>query len=146
MAHIFCRYEKAYCDIEKRRDEFGSAGPSLITPTGAITQEFPHPCDGYCQFQGKCEAGPGGDDDILNDAYDEDGNRRRCLYLCSRECEFERTVTSYDYRPYEGLKLRGIDIEYWDIIYLKIDDRVLVDTEAEKAKYENLTPKAGRYL
>lgn len=112
MAHIKCRYRRHGCVF-------------IEAPTEPSWSEY----DGWCVNNEEC-------------SFYKSGEELTCTHFRWRSFEFETTVKNYefcddyDHRGYydyqqPGLKIKGQFIDAEDIIYLEIDERVIIERKGE---------------
>lgn len=109
MAHIKCRYRRHGCAL-------------IEAPTEPSWDNY----DGWCVDNNECSF------------YSSDKKGLTCKNFRWRSFEFETTVKNYEYcddydcwgcynRQQPGLKIKGQFIEDEQIIYLEIDERVIIN-------------------
>lgn len=113
MAHIKCRYVAPGCDRPRAIDDF----PRYIPGAG-----------GWCSWDYTDECS----------YYKEGEKSSRCIHFAERHYEFETTVKNYEFcddfdfygaanHQQPGLRVKGDFYDYEDIVYLEIDERVIID-------------------
>ena len=101
MARIKCRYTIPYCEYNGRHE-----------------QQF-HNEYWFCDSNDGCDIGQ------YTESEDPDALNPTCVFRKNRYGEFELDVDSY---IYDGdLTINEVEFREWDILYLEIDGRVLVE-------------------
>ncbi len=109
MAHIKCRYFKAFCqvakwyssDCERKWSEYWWCDDDSQCSIGQYKK--PENC-GY----------------VVNP---------RCSHAFTKDYEFEGNYKRYKYSDESGLEISGKSIPYFHIKYLEIDGRILIELE-----------------